>query len=47
MHTIQNKDDTILVIYNLSNAISCLKCGVKLMYFFYKIVLMYLKNLTF
>jgi hypothetical protein len=29
MHTIQNRDYVILIMYNQSNAITCLKCKVK------------------
>jgi hypothetical protein len=34
MHIIQNKDDIILIMYNQSNAIICLKCRVKLLFFY-------------
>jgi hypothetical protein len=33
VHIIQDKDDIILIMYNQSNAITCIKCKAKLMVF--------------
>jgi hypothetical protein len=33
MHIIQDKNDVILIMYNLSNAITCLKCTTKFIVF--------------
>jgi hypothetical protein len=44
MHIVQNKDYVILIMYNQSNAITCLKHRAKFI-FKNKIVLLYFKNM--